>query len=930
MKNALTQYRNHRGDLNKWLEYKRTRAHFRRQVTLAKTESWHKFTSSLNSNTPTTVIYNKIRRLCNTPSSKSYVLKENNLHVSDPLEICNILGQHFSRTSNGQYKDPVFTSHKTEREKTPIEFSNDNSPTYNNLFSYEEFQLALTTSNSRSPGPDNIPYDLIKHMSIPQQCKLLEFYNYVYKTGYPHQWREGSTVPICKPNKNPANKQSYRPITLLSCLSKLLDKMVTRRLQQHLETIKYFTPNQSGFRAGHSTIDAITRLEHHARTALLTKQYCVCVLLDISQAFDTVWHHGLLTKLHNIGISGRLAQYLQQFLKWRKIKVTISSNSSPMYPLHSGVPQGAVSSPTLFSILINDIFANTPPEVHTSLYADDGALWTTSPTLPQALERMQEALNQVHTWSQHWGLAISAQKTTALIITNRAIHSPPHLLIGTESISYCNHAKFLGLTFDSHLTWQQHITTLHNRCRKDIRLLKIISGHKWGADMTTLRRLYTSLIVPKLSYGCLLFDTAAKTHLAKLDRIQNEAMRTILGALKCTPTIKLCAETNILPLKHRRQLTMLQYGYRILSIPQHPTADILTADDHLPAHLASRYKLPCLTRLKLALNSATYPIQPPPPIPLSERYPTTSIPALCSLAKHPKSTTTYREWQILFNQLCTSKYQNHQHIYTDGTSSTDGNGSAVWCTAFTLISKLPKTATVFTTELYAIYSAIKYVTNKPGSYVIFTDSLSAIHALQSLHSPTHYLTTWIRSALSTLTLVNIIVEWVPGHTGIPGNELADTLARSSLALSTTNSIPPSSSEVRHCVRTRCRAEWTREWQQMPLTVTNFKPELGEPAYANLPRLQQVPLTRLRLATSRLSHEHLYRRQPAPNCPQCSTPITHNHFLIECPAYARQRRTLIAACTARNQTFTLHSILQPTFPAQHLIHFLTETALLQKL
>ena len=224
---------------------------------------------------------------------------------------------------------------------------------------------------------------------------------------------------------------------------------------------------------------------------------------------------------------------------------------------------------------------------------------------------MQEALNQVHTWSQQWGLAISAQKTTALIITNRAIHSPPHLLIGTESISYCKQAKFLGLTFDSHLTWQQHITTLCNRCRKDIRLLKIISGHKWGADMTTLRRLYTSLIIPKLSYGSLVFDTAAKTHLAKLDRIQNEAMRIILGALKCTPTIKLCAETNILPLKHRRQLTMLQYGYRILSIPQHPTADILTASDHLPAHLASRYRLPCLTSLKLALNSATYPIQPP-------------------------------------------------------------------------------------------------------------------------------------------------------------------------------------------------------------------------------------------------------------------------------------------------------------------------------
>ena len=229
---------------------------------------------------------------------------------------------------------------------------------------------------------------------------------------------------------------------------------------------------------------------------------------------------------------------------------------------------------------------------------------------------------------------------------------------------------------------------------------------------------------------------------------------------------------------------MLQYGYRILSIPQHPTADILTAGDHLPAHLASRYKLPSLTSLKLALNSAPYPIQPPPPIPLSERYPTTSIPAFCSLAQHQKIyDNTYRMTKhcsincAQVNTKTTNKYSQMAH------RRQMEMGAPVWYTTFTLVSKLPKTTTVFTTELYAIYSVIKYVTNKPGSYVLFsfyspTPSVQYTHFNPSTPQPT-ILRHGSALLLSTLTLVNILIEWVPGHTGIPGNELADYLARSS-------------------------------------------------------------------------------------------------------------------------------------------------------
>ena len=144
---------------------------------------------------------------------------------------------------------------------------------------------------------------------------LLGFYNYLYETGYPHQWRDGNTVPICKPLKDSTLTSSYRPITLLNCFAKLMGKTVTRRLQKHLEEINFYSPYQSGFRKGHSTLDSVARLEHSARNALLHREYCVAVFLDISSAFDSVWHHGLLIKLHSIGLTGNMARYIQQFIQ---------------------------------------------------------------------------------------------------------------------------------------------------------------------------------------------------------------------------------------------------------------------------------------------------------------------------------------------------------------------------------------------------------------------------------------------------------------------------------------------------------------------------------------------------------------------------------------------------------------------------------------
>ena len=131
--------------------------------------------------------------------------------------------------------------------------------------------------------------------------------------------KEGTIIPIPKPNKSPTKCESHRPITLTNCPSKVFEKIINRRLQYFLESNNFYDRNQSGFRASHSTLDGLIRYHHGANTALREGKYCLAVFLDIMQAFDTVWHHGLIKFLKETGMTGNLPRRIQEFLSSRKI-----------------------------------------------------------------------------------------------------------------------------------------------------------------------------------------------------------------------------------------------------------------------------------------------------------------------------------------------------------------------------------------------------------------------------------------------------------------------------------------------------------------------------------------------------------------------------------------------------------------------------------
>ena len=925
---ALTRYRHHLGNIELWVAFKRARALFRRTIAEARATSWNDFLSSITGRVSSRVLWGKVCALSRGTTPRTVALRDGAAAVTDPGLVANMLATHFARQSSGFSSDPLFVARR-DRTACPGPLPDpDTTPAYNRPFTQRELQRALRASSSSSPGADSIPFSFLQHLDASQQKQLLRFYNYVYATGFPHQWREAVIVPILKPGKPSTAVASYRPIALTNCMCKVVEKMINWRLQTYLERVAFYDPTQSGFRAGHSTLDGLTRLESSVRETFLRGSYCLAVFLDIARAFDTVWHTGILLKLREVGLGGNLVRFIAEFLRLRSIRVRVGGVLSESRPISSGVPQGSVISPTLFTVFINDLFAAVPAGVHTSLFADDGALWVCHPSLEEATAQMRLALRRVEEWSHRWGLTFSAPKTSAVLFTRRRTPPAPLEFFGSP-VNFVSSVRFLGVIFDRGLTWGPHISHVVSRCTSDLRLLSVVAARRWGADSLSLRRLYLALIRPKLDYASFLFSPAAPSHLLRLDRIQFAAARVILGALRCTPTSKLEAEANLLPLSYRRCFLLSSYCARVLTIPRHPVRLLLLQYYPFAFYAYLARPVPVPGRALALYREMGLRFDSIPTISMTSRYSPPSAPVLSSLAFSPKSSLSAPHWRQLFYDLLLS-YSPRIPVYTDGSAMAGAVGCGVYSPLFSLKARLPSGSSVFTAELYALYAAVKYLARVEGSFVLFTDSMACISALRSLDAPSHYLVPWLFEAIAALPLAKLIVEWVPGHVGIPGNEVADTLAKSSLTLPSITNITLPSPDLRSFLLRHFRSRWQLDWSAAPPCITSFKQLLGPSTPLDLSRPDQVVISRLRLGVCALTHGHYFTHSPPPTCHTCTTRFTLPHLFFHCPTHAVARAPLLAFCRQHSLPLTLDSLFNHPIPYDIVLCFLSVTGFLHSI
>ena len=367
---------------------------------------------------------------------------------------------------------------------------------------------------------------MLKHLPPKSLQALLDIFNDMWETGtFPESWELATVIPIPKPGKDHAEPNSYRPIALTSCLCKTLERMINARLVWYLESNNLISPVQSGFRSERSTNDNLVRLETFIRDAFVAKEHVVAVFFDLEKAYDTTWRHGIMRDLHDLGIRGRLATFIENFLADRWIQVRVGSTLSEKFDQAQGVPQGSILSTTLFNIKINSIIDCLDPKTDGSLYVDDFCMCYRSKSMRTIERHLQQCINRIENWASHNGFKFSKSKTQCVHFCQlRKVHNDPELYLYGSLIPVVEDFKFLGVLFDRKLSFIQHIKYLKAKCLKALNLLKVLSHTDWGADRTVLLQLYRSLIRSKLDYGSIVYGSARPSYISSLDTLHHQGV----------------------------------------------------------------------------------------------------------------------------------------------------------------------------------------------------------------------------------------------------------------------------------------------------------------------------------------------------------------------------------------------------------------------
>ncbi|MEO1419301.1 MAG: reverse transcriptase family protein, partial [Bacteroidota bacterium] len=484
------------------------------------------------------------------------VLKNNGQIVTDAKEVSNIFAEHFSNISRKNPESPG-ADYRRRNEQQLLNFTTFKEEVYNIPFTEAEFDAALSSCTDTAPGPDDIPYAMLRHIPLVTKIFLINLFNRIWKESiFPIAWILAIVLPFCKPLKDSFIPSSYRPIALTSCLCKLMEKMVNNRFVWFLEYKKIYSPIQCGSRKFHSTADVLLQLESSICKAFACKHHHVSVFFDLEKAYDTTWRHGILKTIHSCGIRGEMALFLKAFISSRQFQVRVGSTLSDIMSQEEGVPQGSVLSVTLFALAINGIASVVPSGILSTLFVDDFSISFHAAKMTMAERKLQLCINRIDKWADNNGFKFSSSKSVVVHFCRIRNHHPdPDLYLKGRRLPCVEDARFLGMHLDRRLTWLPHLKTTKVNCLKSMQILKVLSHSTWGSDRSTMLRLYHSLILTKLSYGCEFYSSGSFNHLKTIDVIHHSSIRIATGAFRSSPIPSLLVDAGEIPLDLHRHLS---------------------------------------------------------------------------------------------------------------------------------------------------------------------------------------------------------------------------------------------------------------------------------------------------------------------------------------------------------------------------------------
>ncbi len=807
-----------------------------------------------------------------------------------PLETLNVLADvHFGQSD----ANPPDNTPQPELTTSTEELSWD----LDHIFSENRVKRALTEFNPlTAAGPDGIRPIMLQKGWNSIKTAVSEMMKASFNLGYtPDSWRNSTGIFLPKPGKaDYHNPKSFRTITLAPVPLKWMERVILWHMEVDLKIYDRLSKKQYGFRRGCSTIAAVHKLVRKIEFAILNQGMALGTFLDIEGAFDNVSFDAISKALDSKCESKGVNRWIMSMIHSRRITVELHGEKKVIV-IKKGCPQGGILSPFLWNLVVNELLEYTRDKIPSDLqgFADDMSLCSivTARKQPNGKqgydadtlrEVTQKSLNAINDWCKLSGLKLSHLKSHCVMFTKRRSWSFSRpLKVDGSVIDVVSTTKFLGLTLDSKLSWNDHITNLCKKSKNILMQCRRAVGPTWGFKPTTMRWIYNVMVKPIISYGATIWINGTKTKHNQdlLNGVQRLANVLITGAMPSTPGTALNVITGHPPIALWLEEEAAKGTIRLKNLGhwQHPPAGKLNM--RFSSHIPTNEKL-----LKPIPESAEPQDHMITTLSIDQKF-TVDVPnrdTYNELDSTEDVITCFTDGSQIENQVGAAIVVQGSH----------GNGSLDHTEAF----HLGTNSTVFQAEVYAVGKTASFLLDNhvvDRTILINCDSQAAIRAINS---------TLIKSkstleatvALNTLAESNkVTLRWIPAHSGYEGNELADQYAKKG---STNDNATSVRLPIPRCV---CYAALRRKTLEKWISSYKF----NSPSHFSMmwrdkfaKELAKMGKRDLRLATQILTghswlNSHLSKlvSNIQPLCPRCDAENeTVSHLLGQCPLHWQLR------------------------------------------
>ena len=526
-------------------------------------------------------------------------IKVDNIEVTKSEMIANEFGKYYSNIGRVM-TDKVKPSNQTISYYIDKISRNQQSLYMTPTTPKEIEKLIMKLDNKSSSGHDHISNIMLKWLCPSILHPLSLIFNKSLAEGvFPDQMKLSDVISLYK-GRETYLCNNYRPISLLLTTSKILEKIIYRRVYDFMQCTSQITNDQFGFRMNHSCVDAITNLCGEIIKNREQGLHTIGIFLDLSKAFDTLSHTILLNKLERYGIRGVSLDWFRSYLSNRKLrsKVSVSSGStySEYYNVTVGTPQGSCLGPLLFLMYINDLNLNLE-YAKVILFADDTTIFLGHRNLNYLNWCLSVDLQNINDWFLANKLSLNIDKSHYIHFGKNT--TKIDLNIDDTALTEPASLKFLGILLDKNLHWNYHVNNLANKLKRNLHLLRV---GKNKLDVHTLKLIYHAHFESHLLYGLPVWGSMCRQdQLNRLQKIQRKALKQIIKSENFDVT---CKKLKILPVCNLLELELLKLGFKLNKKFLPSKVNKLLREDCLSQELNKKHRYP--TRNKNDLNVPIY------------------------------------------------------------------------------------------------------------------------------------------------------------------------------------------------------------------------------------------------------------------------------------------------------------------------------------